>query len=803
VKEKSLVPVLIVDDNAAKRLALKAILLPLGYSIVEADSGRAALRCVMAQDFAVILLDVRMPNMDGFETARLIRERRQSEMTPIIFITAYATEEIVPIARYVQGAVDFMFAPVIPDELRAKVSVFANLFIKAEVLAARAGEVQRYADQLKLLSDAAPIGVFHTDAENRFVYTNPRWTEITGISFAEAVGRDWATIIGSGVRAGLVTELADGAGDSSQLSHRFEIRTPGSPSRIVMITSERIPETEAGMVGFVGILADVTSEAGAEAAMSDARDKATEASQLKSDFLANMSHEIRTPMNGVIGMTDLLLETDLDDRQRDYAETVRTSGEALLTIIDHILDFSRVEAGKLEIEDIEFSPGSIVEGVVDLLEGPAQIKGLKLSASIDDSLPAFVSGDPGRVRQVLINLIGNAIKFTQVGEISIRALETEHIDDESVIRFEVSDSGVGIAPDKIAVIFHPFVQADTSTSRKYGGTGLGLAISGQLVSLMGGDCGVSSRLGEGSDFWFTIRVHVQTEPSQFDRPSPNEAEPTSTRPRSVRQGASGHILVAEDNPVNQLVASAMLESLGYSVDLVADGAEVVKVANSKRYDAILMDCQMPVLDGYEASTEIRRMHGDSHRTPIIAVTASAMASDKKRCLAAGMDDYLTKPLTLRALATMLARWAPVGSDVSESVDSLESEPGDEVEKLEPPATRAALDPEVVDRLVRMGKSSGDDLMGQLTTLFLEDADIRLDALRKGLAGEDASAVTRSAHILGGASANLGARSLADMCAGLATKSATGDLDGGSELLDELETELGRVRLALDLSAATP
>ena len=267
----------------------------------------------------------------------------------------------------------------------------------------------------------------------------------------------------------------------------------------MLVTSKPIPDIDGGTAGWVGTLADVTAEAGAETAMSEARDKANEASRLKSDFLANMSHEIRTPMNGVIGMTDLLLETELDARQRDYAQTVRNSGEALLAIINDILDFSKIEAGKLDVEDVEFDLRAVVDEVVDLLAGSAQAKDLELIAVVATLAPHVITGDPGRVRQVLTNLIANAVKFTQSGEIVVRVTETAtaRTDRDRRAPFEVSDTGVGIEPDKLELIFQPFVQADTSTSRKYGGTGLGLAISGQLVTLMGGDCGVSSRAGEG------------------------------------------------------------------------------------------------------------------------------------------------------------------------------------------------------------------------------------------------------------------------------------------------------------------
>jgi PAS domain S-box-containing protein len=497
-------PILLVDDNAAKRLALKAVLAPLGHPVVEADSGGTALRCLMSADFAVILLDVSMPGMDGFETAALIRQRRQSEMTPIIFITAYASDQIHPTAGYVQGAVDFIFAPVQPDALRAKVSVFASLFTKAAELATEARAVQTSADQLRLLTEAAPVGIFQTDTENKYVYTNPRWTEIAGINADDAAGQDWDVIIGSEERADITAGLALGARPPTEISRRFEIRPPDSVVRIVQVTSRPIPNAAGGVAGWVGTLADVTAESGAEAAMADARDKATEASRLKSDFLANMSHEIRTPMNGVIGMTDLLLNSDLDAGQRECAEIVRSSGEALMTIIDDILDFSKVEAGKLTIENIEFSVRTVVADVVHLLAPSAEKKGVQLLAGIENTVPAVVRGDPGRVRQVLINLIGNAVKFTSTGEIAVRVSTTRCSDAETVVRFEVSDTGDGIAADKLEAIFAPFVQADSSNSRRYGGTGLGLAITDQLVSLMGGTCGVSSRLGLGSNFWFTI-----------------------------------------------------------------------------------------------------------------------------------------------------------------------------------------------------------------------------------------------------------------------------------------------------------
>ena len=778
--------VLIVDDNPAKRLGLKAILTPLGYEIVEADSGRAALRCLMTQSFAVILLDVRMPDMDGFETAACIRQRRESMLTPIIFVTAHARDEVSRDV-YAQGASDFLVAPFSPTELRAKVSAFANLYIEATERASDALQVKVAADQLRLIAHSAPIGIFQTDEDNRYVYTNPRWSEITGIPSEEAVGQRWDFIVGSEERESLRTQLPEGKQEWLELNHRFELRRPRVATRIAIVTSRSILDEYGRIAGWVGTLADVTVEAWAEAAMSEARTKADDASQLKSDFLANMSHEIRTPMNGVLGMIDLLLETDLDERQRDFAETVRDSGKSLLTIIDEILDFSKVEAGMLEIERIEFSLSDLVSDVVDLMAASAQAKGLELVAVVDRFVPAWVTGDPSRVGQVLNNLLSNAIKFTEEGEIVVRVSATEAGAAESVVRFEISDTGSGITAEKLAVVFEPFVQADSSTSRKYGGTGLGLAISSDLVELMGGEIGATSTPGEGSSFWFTIRAGATTQPvdarvrpnadlvgtralvvddsavqralvagfladlglevataesgadalAQLRAPAVDgrafavvvadqrmpgmdglqlaetiDAHPELTprlvlmtnlggepKPDAARSGihaclskpvhlddlrrtvlaaldlqrpislslesktplardvtlaATGRLLLVEDNLINQKVAVAMLSSAGYEVDTATSGADAVEAVTTQTYDAILMDCQMPVMNGYEATAAIRAYQDPATRTPIIALTAGARREDRERCLDAGMDDYLSKPVNKAALLAVVA-----------------------------------------------------------------------------------------------------------------------------------------------------
>ena len=764
--------------------------------------------------------------------------------------------------------------------------------------------------------------------DGTIVSLNPSAEKLYGYSEEELKGKQISVLLPP-ERLDEMMEILEKVGRGETISQHETVRVSKDGRCIpTSLTVSPVRDSNGNIVGASTIVRDITERKLVEQELRQAKEEAEAASRAKSDFLANMSHEIRTPMNGVIGMTGLLLDTELSEEQREYAETVRISGENLLTILNDILDFSKIEAGKFELETIGFDLRNTAEEALSLFAERAHNKSLELTHLISYDVPVALKGDPGRLTQVLSNLLGNAIKFTEEGEVVLRVSLAEDRREEAVVRFEVSDTGIGLTEEQQSRLFQSFTQADASTTRRYGGTGLGLTISKRLVEMMGGEIGVESDPGVGSTFWFEVPfaknpegvqtipaprpdlgglrvlvvddnathreiLHLQvtfwgmkngvaedgpqalwmlkeaaekgepydlaildmqmpgmdglelaqaikedpnlsstrlillsslgmhgdaaearrvgisaylTKPVRQSRlydaiatmmGAPEEAEQeekplvTSHTIREAPSHSRARLLVAEDNAVNQKVAVRMLERLGYRADVAANGLEAVEALSYASYDAVLMDVQMPEMDGYEATKEIREREGASRHTPVIAMTASAMQGDREQALEAGMDDYVAKPVKLKELEAILERWISKAKEDKATVfEAGEGSVGQDSDE-------DSLDRSVLAGLRELQEEGEPDILNGLIELFLTNVPPQLVALREAVEGGDAHSVERIAHTLKGSCGNMGAVRMQALFAELEEVGRSEGLAAAPVRITRLEEEFGRVREAFE------
>ena len=499
-----------------------------------------------------------------------------------------------------------------------------------------------------------------------------------------------------------------------------------------------------------------------------AEQEARAADHAKGQFLTDVSHEIRTPMHGVLGMADLLLGSELAPTQREQVEAIRTSAEALLALINDILDLSRIEAGRLELRPRDFRLREMAGDVVRLLAPQAAAREIDLTLHVPPELPDDLHGDSVRLRQVLINLIGNAIRFTREGSVAVSFDLVSGNGKVPEIRCQVRDTGAGIRPEVQARLFQPFTQSD-SASRQLGGTGLGLVISKNIVELMGGTIGFESTHGVGSTFWFQVPLVRAHKTGAIPTPAvPGAAKDAGRRAARRHLG----VLVVDDHPVNRSLALAQLRNLGYRVDAAEGGEAALALLAERSYDAVLLDCAMPGLDGYETCRRLREMEKGGRRLPVIALTAHAMEGERERCLAAGMDDFIAKPYQVADLVARLDHW--VG-----------------IEMPTPDSDAGRIASRMID-LKRLGKNTGEEVLVQLLQAFLERGAEDLDVMGKALAGEDGKALAAAAHSLGGSSGILGALELARRCAELEGLARSGDLAACASLLQAVRQEFQEI-----------
>jgi PAS domain S-box-containing protein len=633
----------------------------------------------------------------------------------------------------------------------------------------------------RTLSAAAPVGIFRCDAQGQCVYVNERLAEMAGRSKESAMGFGWLDAVHPEDRDSQREFWQKGIDLGIEMQAETRFLTPEGSINWVHLKWQPLHSPEGALIGFVGVLEDINQRRTEEQRLLGAKDAAEQASEAKSQFLANMSHEIRTPMNGILGMTELALETEMTAEQREYLGMVKVCAESMLEIIDDVLDFSKIENGKIELEDIPFALLDCIERAVLPLVSPAQKKGIALDWNVRGDPPAWVRGDPTRLRQVLINLLGNAVKFTNEGGVALTVECLPDLGDKTQVRFAVADTGVGIQDENQQMIFEAFRQSDSSVTRKFGGTGLGLSISARLVSMMGGNILVDSRLGKGSVFSFTVALNKFEGAALAAQPE-GASQAMAIPPESIIRRRK--ILLVEDNAVNQQFALKTLEKLGHAVTLVNHGAEACEILRHLEFDLVLMDLQMPVMGGLEATQQIRRGEtGTGNHLPIVAMTAHAGLEDQRRCMEAGMDGYLTKPIRRKLLAIEIERVSATVSESNEPVTSMVQDqavmPGWNIHEL-------------------LGRVEGDrQFMRELLLMFREDSRNTMQKAQTALADKNMPALALVAHAMRGMLTNLAMGAAGEIASALETAAGKELHSESQEILGKLEQSLGEIMLQVE------
>jgi PAS domain S-box-containing protein len=639
---------------------------------------------------------------------------------------------------------------------------------------------------LRTVIDNLPDYVYAKDTQHRFIINNIAHLHALGAAEqGEVLGKtdlDFFTAeIATRYHADEEAILHSG---TPLLNHEQPRIDRVGHSQWVLASKVPFRDGSGAVVGIVGISRDISERKLAEVALRQAKEAAEAANRAKSDFLANVSHELRTPLTGILGMTGLVLDTELSLQQREFLELVRLSGTALLALINDLLDFSKIEAGKLDLDAHDFSLHECLADTLKPLGPQAAGKGLELTWHLAPDVPDELVGDSVRLCQVVVNLVGNAIKFTDRGEVAVK-VQMESATAEGVcLHFTVADTGIGIAPDKQALIFAAFVQADSSTSRRYGGTGLGLAISARLVEMMNGRLWVDSTVGKGSVFHFTVTLTHSRDTSGKVRGTSAEQRPAGPLGQRQTSARRLRILLAEDNPVNQKLAFHLLEKRGHSVVVTGNGREALAALEEQPFDVVLLDVQMPEMDGLEVAAAIRAAErGSGHHIPIVAMTAHALKGDRERCLEAGMDAYVSKPIQPEELFRVIEERGPSESGAA-------------------PVGAAGSRAGVLDRAAALERVGGDlQLLKELAGLFLDACPGWLAELREASERRDALGLRRAAHTLKGSAATLGARVAAETAQRLETMGQGNDLAGVEDTYQALVQELERIKPLLSELAA--